>query len=143
MFTRSVVRQCPGSCPRHGPPDPRPQLQLTCPRVASVMHRLAHGLAKAGSSSTRAVRLAASPWRSTAAPATSPALLLPTASRRNIHVRVPLPYKIENGMGDFLPPAALKVIAEDYQQGLLDRLNEQIKGTFSFCCSWHFTGFGD
>jgi Fe-Mn family superoxide dismutase len=31
-------------------------------------------------------------------------------------------------MGDFLPPAALKVIAEDYQQGLLDRLNEQIKG---------------
>ncbi|KAN0139928.1 hypothetical protein V8E53_002233, partial [Lactarius tabidus] len=45
------------------------------------------------------------------------------------HVRVPLPYKIVNGMGDFLPPAALKVIAEDYQQGLLDRLNEQIKGT--------------
>ena len=31
-------------------------------------------------------------------------------------------------MGDFLPPAALKVIAEEYQQGLLDRLNEQIKG---------------
>lgn len=31
-------------------------------------------------------------------------------------------------MGDFLPPAALKVIAEDYQQGLLDRLNDQIKG---------------
>jgi Fe-Mn family superoxide dismutase len=31
-------------------------------------------------------------------------------------------------MGDFLSPAALKVIAEDYQQGLLDRLNEQIKG---------------
>lgn len=32
-------------------------------------------------------------------------------------------------MGDFLSPAALKVLAEDYQQGLLDRLNEQIKGT--------------
>ena len=31
-------------------------------------------------------------------------------------------------MGNFLSPAALKVIAEDYQQGLLDRLNEQIKG---------------
>jgi hypothetical protein len=31
-------------------------------------------------------------------------------------------------MGDFLSPAALKVIAEDYQQGLLDRLNEQVKG---------------
>ncbi|KAI0288238.1 hypothetical protein BC826DRAFT_1166307 [Russula brevipes] len=31
-------------------------------------------------------------------------------------------------MGDFFSPAALRVIAEDYQQGLLDRLNEQIKG---------------
>ncbi|KAF8265576.1 hypothetical protein EI94DRAFT_1588428 [Lactarius quietus] len=90
------------------------------------MHRLAHGLAKAGCSSTRAARLATSSWCSTA---TSPAHLLPSTSRRNIHVRVPLPYKIEHGMGDFLPPAALKVIAEDYQQGLLDRLNEQIKGT--------------
>ena len=39
-----------------------------------------------------------------------------------------LPYKIEDGMGDFLPPAALMVIAEDYQQGLLDCLNEKIKG---------------
>jgi hypothetical protein len=34
-------------------------------------------------------------------------------------------------MGDFLSPAALKAIAEDYQQGLLDRLNEQIKGNVS------------
>ena len=49
-------------------------------------------------------------------------------SCRGIHVRVPLPYNVEDGMGDFLPPAALKLIAEDYQQGLLDRLNEQIKG---------------
>lgn len=37
-------------------------------------------------------------------------------------------------MGDFLSPAALKVIAEDYQQGLLDRLNEQIKGNTSVSC---------
>jgi len=53
-------------------------------------------------------------------------------SCRTIHVRVPLPYKIEDGLGDFLSPEALKVIAEDYQQGLLDRLNEQIKGAL-FC----------
>ena len=33
-------------------------------------------------------------------------------------------------MGDFLSPSALKIIAEDYQQGLLDRLNEQIKGAY-------------
>ena len=54
--------------------------------------------------------------------------------RRTIHVRVPLPYEVEDGMGDFLSPAALKVIAEDYQQGLLDRLNEQIKGNTSVSC---------
>ena len=98
------------------------------------MHRLAHSLATAGCSSTRTARLAARSWRCVAAAATSPPQLLATASRRNIHVRVPLPYKIEDGMGDFLPPAALKVIAEDYQQGLLDRLNEQIKGPF-YCFS--------
>ena len=92
------------------------------------MHPLARSLARAGCSSTRAVRLSASSWRSTAAAATSTPLLRASAPRRNHHVRVPLPYKIENGMGDFLPPAALKVIAEDYQQGLLDRLNDQIKG---------------
>ncbi|KAN0141165.1 hypothetical protein V8E53_000921 [Lactarius tabidus] len=31
-------------------------------------------------------------------------------------------------MGDFLLPAALKIIAEYYQQGLLDRPNVHIKG---------------
>jgi hypothetical protein len=31
-------------------------------------------------------------------------------------------------MGNFLLPVALMVVAVDYQQGLLDRLNEQIKG---------------
>jgi len=32
-------------------------------------------------------------------------------------------------MGDFLPPAALKTIALEYQQGLLDRLNDEVRGT--------------
>ncbi|GJJ07388.1 hypothetical protein Clacol_001590 [Clathrus columnatus] len=40
-----------------------------------------------------------------------------------------LPYDIEQGLGDFLTPEGLKLIAIDYQQGLLTRLNEQIKGT--------------
>jgi superoxide dismutase, Fe-Mn family len=31
-------------------------------------------------------------------------------------------------MGDFLSPAALKVVAVNYQQGLLGHLNERIKG---------------
>ncbi|KAN0136019.1 hypothetical protein V8E53_006180 [Lactarius tabidus] len=39
--------------------------------------------------------------------------------------------KIENGMGDFLLPTALKIIAEDYQQGLLDCPNVQIKASSS------------
>ncbi|KAF8495159.1 hypothetical protein F5888DRAFT_1712544 [Russula emetica] len=96
------------------------------------MHRLvlARSLvtAAAGCSKTTSAApwLAANWQRSAAARST----LLPwSTSRRTIHVRVPLPYKVEDGVGDFLSPAALKIIAEDYQQGLLDRLNEQIKGT--------------
>jgi superoxide dismutase, Fe-Mn family len=90
------------------------------------MHRLASRLATASCSKTiSAVRLAANTRCS--AVAVWRLLAAPTLSRR-IHVRVPLPYNVEDGMGDFLPPAALKLIAEDYQQGLLDRLNEQIKG---------------
>ncbi|KAI0260935.1 Manganese/iron superoxide dismutase [Gloeopeniophorella convolvens] len=76
------------------------------------MHRLARSLA-AARRVPRATRLASAA----------------AASSRGVHVRVPLPYKIEDGMGDFLPPAALKLVAEDFQQGLLDRLNEQTKGT--------------
>ncbi|KAI0771542.1 Manganese/iron superoxide dismutase [Trametes elegans] len=48
---------------------------------------------------------------------------------RELHQRKQLSYPIEEGLGTFLPPHTLKMIAEDYQQGLLDRLNEQIRGT--------------
>jgi hypothetical protein len=99
------------------------------PAFSSIMHRLARSLATAAGCSKKtstATRLAANWQRSAVVRST----LLPpwSTSRRTIHVRVPLPYKVEDGMGDFLSPAALKVIAEDYQQGLLDRLNEQVKG---------------
>jgi hypothetical protein len=50
-------------------------------------------------------------------------------SRRHIHIPKQLPYPIENGVGDFLPPAALKTLAVDYQEGLLHRLSEEVKGT--------------
>ena len=98
------------------------------------MHRVARSLATAACcpKTTSAARLAARSLRSPAVvrlPATTAAVGL--QSRRTIHVRVPLPYKVEDGLGDFLSPAALKVIAEDYQQGLLDRLNEQIKGALA------------
>ena len=102
--------------------------KLSDPRFHPSMHRLARGLATAaGCSKTKsstATRLPVN-WQHSAVVRTT----LPwSTSRRTIHVRVPLPYKVEDGMGDFLSPAGLKVIAEDYQQGLLDRLNEQIKG---------------
>lgn len=49
-------------------------------------------------------------------------------NRRHAHMRVPLKYNVEEGLGAFLPPAALKTIAVEYQQGLLDRLMDLVKG---------------
>lgn len=34
-------------------------------------------------------------------------------------------------MGEFLTPQGLKMVAVDYQQGLLDRLNEQVEGALA------------
>ncbi|KAG2013454.1 hypothetical protein CC2G_010367 [Coprinopsis cinerea AmutBmut pab1-1] len=47
---------------------------------------------------------------------------------RKLHERRPLQYPIEGGLGNFLPPPALKTAVE-WQTGLLDRLNEEVKGT--------------
>ncbi|KAH9918169.1 uncharacterized protein B0H18DRAFT_968520 [Fomitopsis serialis] len=47
---------------------------------------------------------------------------------RKYHERKGLPYPIENGLGEFMSPEALKVVALDYQNGLLERLNDQIRG---------------
>lgn len=52
---------------------------------------------------------------------------------RHVHTRLELPYDIEKGLGEFLPPAALKTVAVEYQQGLLDRLNEQVAGELFAC----------
>lgn len=49
---------------------------------------------------------------------------------RRLHQRQPLPYSEEEGLGRFLPPEALKVQLE-YQDGLLERLNEQVVGMCS------------
>ncbi|PVF95873.1 hypothetical protein CPB86DRAFT_763182 [Serendipita vermifera] len=48
---------------------------------------------------------------------------------RHIHALKPLPYPIEDGLGEFLSPGALKIIAQEYQQGLLERLNEEVLGS--------------
>jgi superoxide dismutase, Fe-Mn family len=49
-------------------------------------------------------------------------------SRRCVHQLRQLPYDVDQGLGSFLSPAALRMISIDYQQGLLNRLNEQVKG---------------
>ncbi|KAF9036048.1 hypothetical protein BDZ89DRAFT_1110729 [Hymenopellis radicata] len=46
-----------------------------------------------------------------------------------VHRRSTLPYPIEKGLGRFLPPLALKLVAVDYQDGLLERLNDEARGT--------------
>ncbi|KAJ7087207.1 manganese superoxide dismutase [Mycena belliarum] len=45
------------------------------------------------------------------------------------HLPLPLPYKIEDGLRDFLPPPALEAVAMDYQLGLLARLTEEVRDT--------------
>ncbi|KAK2466383.1 hypothetical protein APHAL10511_002025 [Amanita phalloides] len=48
---------------------------------------------------------------------------------RGLHQRRALLYELEDGLGEFLPPPALKTVAVDWQQGLLERLNEEVKDT--------------
>ena len=60
---------------------------------------------------------------------------------RNIHKRIPLPYSINDGLGKFLPPAALQTLV-DYQDGLLSRLNEEVRGSsLEIYNHWHLKTF--
>jgi hypothetical protein len=43
---------------------------------------------------------------------------------RGVHSLRKLPYPVEGGLGAFLPPDALRTVGVEYQQGLLDRLND-------------------
>ncbi|KAJ2930185.1 hypothetical protein H1R20_g6854, partial [Candolleomyces eurysporus] len=47
---------------------------------------------------------------------------------RSVHQRRALLYPEEAGVGNFLPPEALKTVVQ-FQDGLLERLNEEVKGT--------------
>ncbi|KAG8719388.1 hypothetical protein FRC08_002931 [Ceratobasidium sp. 394] len=51
------------------------------------------------------------------------------AATRQLHERRALEYPIEDGLGDFLTPEGLKLIAVEWQEGLLERLNEEVKDT--------------
>ncbi|CAA7259497.1 unnamed protein product [Cyclocybe aegerita] len=50
---------------------------------------------------------------------------------RSLHTRKPLPYPIEGGLGKFLPPPALETLVE-YQDGLLERFNEEVRSDPKF-----------
>lgn len=50
---------------------------------------------------------------------------------RSIHSRVPLDYPLEAGVGTFLSPKALKTVAVDWQEGVLNKLNTLTRGTFA------------
>ncbi|KAF8342337.1 Manganese/iron superoxide dismutase [Cantharellus anzutake] len=52
-----------------------------------------------------------------------------TWSCRHVHTVPNLRYDIDEGMGDFLSPKALRLLAVEYQGGLLSRLNDQVKDT--------------
>ena len=71
-------------------------------------------------SSSRASALSA--WKSTKCPRQL------WGARRHLHTRKELPYKVEEGLGNFMSPRTLKMVSEEYQQGLLDRLNQLFPG---------------
>ncbi|CEQ39646.1 SPOSA6832_01205, partial [Sporobolomyces salmonicolor] len=52
-----------------------------------------------------------------------------SSARRQLHQRVPLPYSLEQGIPGFLSPNALKTVAVDWQNGVLEHLNQLVKGT--------------
>ncbi|KAF8138125.1 hypothetical protein EV363DRAFT_1155598 [Boletus edulis] len=51
----------------------------------------------------------------------------PWLPRRHVHTRKALPYKTEDGLGDFMSPQTLHMVAVEYQQGLLDRMNQECR----------------
>lgn len=52
------------------------------------------------------------------------------SQRRLAHRRVPLPYDAEHGLPGFLSPNALRTVAVDWQEGVLARLDELVRGQF-------------
>lgn len=57
---------------------------------------------------------------------------------RRIHTLPRLPYSVENGLGNFLSPKALRTIAIEYQGGLLTRLNELVQGGLKYHVTFDF-----
>lgn len=56
---------------------------------------------------------------------------------RGVHGLKEYRYPIEEGFGEFLPPAALKTVAIEYQQGILQRLNDEVRGKQTVASHWN------
>ncbi|KAI5982278.1 hypothetical protein EDC04DRAFT_2844343 [Pisolithus marmoratus] len=67
--------------------------------------------------------------RSILATSRSPVCPQRRVTRRTLHTRKDPPYQIEGGLGNFMSPQTLKMVAVEYQKGLLDRLNEYLRDT--------------
>lgn len=46
-------------------------------------------------------------------------------------MRKELSYPMEDGLGEFMPSQTLRMLAVDYQEGLLSRLNDEVRGEFA------------
>ena len=55
--------------------------------------------------------------------------------RRQAHSALGLTYKITDGLGRFMSPKTLDLVAMDYQRGLLQRLDAEVKGTAHVACT--------
>jgi hypothetical protein len=51
-------------------------------------------------------------------------------AKRQLHTPRQLHFDVEQGLGDFLSPEGCKLVAIDFQNGLLERINELIPGSF-------------
>ena len=49
-----------------------------------------------------------------------------------MHKLRPPPYPVEEGLGEFMPPDALRQVAVEYQTGLLQHLNDLVRGMHSY-----------
>lgn len=120
MKLRERVRTRRGVMGRAGKPETRFEIRGR-QRVGRVCTLTMHSVRRVALASRRVAT-------SSAAKSATPALRAQWTARRCLHVRRALPYAVEDGLAPLFTPEALQTIGVEYQQGLLDRLNEEIRG---------------
>lgn len=100
--------------------------------VKSLEERHQREMLRQSSSPLVRAATAAAAGSTTAAHALAASLRATTlVQTRLAHRRVPLPYDAEHGLPGFLSPNALRTVAVDWQQGVLARLDELVRGQSS------------